>query len=99
MGGTCEHCNAHVSAGEFDDVWEVYPFNAGYFMCLKLKGLDAEEFRSHLLQKYGVGVIADGDRDIRVAFSSVDLDQLEDLFAIMAAAARDLQNGNGGAGA
>ena len=38
-------------------------------MCLKLKGLDAETYRKHLLEKYGVGVIADGERDIRVAFS------------------------------
>ena len=38
-------------------------------MCLKLKGIDAEHYRKHLLDKYGVGVIADGDRDIRIAFS------------------------------
>ncbi len=62
-------------------------------MCLKLKGLDAETFRKHLLEKYGVGVIADGERDIRIAFSSVDEGQLEDLYGILAAAARDLLDG------
>ncbi len=69
--------------------WEPYPFNAGYFMCLKLKGLDAEAYRRHLLEKYGVGVIADGDRDIRVAFSAVEAGDLEDLYAVMAAAAAE----------
>ena len=43
------------------------------------QGLDAETYRKHLLGKYGVGVIADGERDIRVAFSAVDADRLEDL--------------------
>jgi aspartate/methionine/tyrosine aminotransferase len=75
---------------EYAKLWEPYPFNAGYFMCLKLKGIDAETFRKHLLEKYGVGVIADGARDIRIAFSSVDEGQLEDLYSLMAAAARDL---------
>jgi aspartate/methionine/tyrosine aminotransferase len=79
---------------EYARLWEPYPFNAGYFMCLKLKGLDAETYRRHLLEKYGVGVIADGDRDIRVAFSSVELGQIEDLYSTMAAAARDLLDGN-----
>ncbi|MDH7568473.1 MAG: aminotransferase class I/II-fold pyridoxal phosphate-dependent enzyme [Armatimonadota bacterium] len=75
----------------FADLWEAYPFNAGYFMCLRLKGIDAERFRRHALEEYGVGVIADGDHDIRVAFSSVDLDHLAELFQTLAAAARDLK--------
>jgi aspartate/methionine/tyrosine aminotransferase len=80
---------------EYAKLWEPYPFNAGYFMCLKLKEIDAETFRKHLLEKYGVGVIADGERDIRIAFSSVDESALEDLYALLASAARDLLNGNG----
>ena len=82
---------------KYAELWEPYPFNAGYFMCLKLKGLDAETYRKHLLEKYGVGVIADGDRDIRIAFSSVEVGQLEDLYVVMATAARDLLSGNGAA--
>jgi phosphoenolpyruvate carboxykinase (GTP) len=85
-----------LRAPEYADLWEPYPFNAGYFMCLKLKGLDAETYRKHLLEKYGVGVIADGDRDIRIAFSSVDLKDLPELYTVMAAAARDLHH-NGAA--
>ena len=82
-----------LSCGEYQNLWEPYPFNAGYFMCLKLKGVNAEAYRKHLLEQYGVGVIADGAHDIRVAFSSVEAEQLEDLFGLLAAAARDLQQG------
>ncbi len=80
---------------QYAELWEPYPFNAGYFMCLKLKGLDAETYRKHLLEKYGVGVIADGERDIRIAFSSVDQCHLEDLYGILATAARELLAGDG----
>jgi aspartate/methionine/tyrosine aminotransferase len=86
-----------LRAPQYAEFWEPYPFNAGYFMCLKLKGIDAETYRKHLLEKYGVGVIADGERDIRIAFSSVDVDQLEDLYSILAAAARDLLGGENAA--
>ncbi len=85
---------AILASPEYAELWEPYPFNAGYFMCLKLKGLDAETYRKHLLEKYGVGVIADGERDIRIAFSSVDEGQLEDLYTILAAAARELLDGS-----
>ncbi|MBI2841988.1 MAG: phosphoenolpyruvate carboxykinase (GTP) [Armatimonadetes bacterium] len=84
-----------LKSGEFSDLWEPYPFNSGYFMCLKLKKLDAEAYRKHLLDKYGVGVIADGKRDIRVAFSAVDVDNLPALYSVMATAARELLDGNG----
>jgi aspartate/methionine/tyrosine aminotransferase len=82
-----------LAAPKFAGLWEPYPFNAGYFMCLKLKKLDAETFRKFLLDKYGIGVIADGDHDVRIAFSSVDLKDLETLFDLMAAAARELAQG------
>lgn len=84
-----------LAAPQYKAYWEPYPFNAGYFMCIKLKGLDAEAYRRHLLDKYGVGVIADGDRDIRIAFSSVEESQLEDLYRLMAAAAKDLLEADG----
>ncbi len=66
-------------------------------MCVKLKGLDAETFRQHLLEKHGVGVIANGPSDVRVAFSSVDVDQLEDLYDVLAVAARELLAAQGAA--
>jgi phosphoenolpyruvate carboxykinase (GTP) len=72
------------------DIWEPYPFNSGYFMCVKLKKLDAETYRKYLLDKYGVGVIADGERDIRIAFSAVDVDDLPELYQLLATAAKEL---------
>ncbi len=78
------------ASAEYSDVWEAYPFNAGYFMCLRLKGLDAETYRTHLLDKHGVGVIADGAHDIRVAFAGVEEEEVPELFATLAKAAREL---------
>ena len=51
----------------------------------------AEAYRKHLLEQHGIGVIADGETDIRVAFSAVELDDLEELYGTMARAARELQ--------
>jgi aspartate/methionine/tyrosine aminotransferase len=75
---------------EYDRFWEPYPFNAGYFMCVRLKSLDAEEFRVRLLERHGVGVIADGGTDIRVAFSCLEVDEIPELFAIMFACAEEM---------
>jgi len=55
------------------------PFNSGYFMCLKLKGIDAEKVRQKLLKKYDTGVIAINDK-LRIAFSSTPLSKIEKLF-------------------
>ena len=70
--------------------WDVYPFNSGYFMCVKLKSVKAEPLRKHLLEKYGVGVIALGDADIRVAFSSIEESDVEELFDILLQGVKDL---------
>ena len=70
--------------------WDVYPFNSGYFMCLKLKTVDAETLRVHLLDKYGVGLIALGERNLRVAFSCIDESQVEELFDTVLKGINDL---------
>ena len=79
-----------LANADFSDVWEAYPFNAGYFMCLKLTKADAETYRSHLLEKHGIGVIADGAHDIRVAFAGVEEEEVPVLFETLARAAREL---------
>jgi len=71
--------------------WDVYPFNAGYFMCIRVKGVPAERLRTHLLEKYGVGLIAMSASDIRVAFSCLELDQIEPLFELTAQAIDELR--------
>ena len=72
-----------LDSGKYGDAWEYYPFNSGYFMCLKLNGVDAEALRTHLLEAYGVGTISIGSTDLRVAFSCVDLPDIEPLFDLI----------------
>ena len=77
---------------KFDDAWTPYPFNAGYFMCVKLKDVDAETLRLHLLDQYGVGVISLGRTDIRVAFSCLDVDEIPTIFDLMLQGITDLRS-------
>ncbi|HJX30996.1 MAG TPA: aminotransferase class I/II-fold pyridoxal phosphate-dependent enzyme [Thermodesulfobacteriota bacterium] len=77
---------------EFKRLWEVYPFNSGYFMCLKLKNVEAEPLRVHLLDRYGVGTIAMDKWDLRITFSSIEEEHIEDLFTIIAQGVKDLEN-------
>ncbi|NLA92630.1 MAG: aminotransferase class I/II-fold pyridoxal phosphate-dependent enzyme [Spirochaetales bacterium] len=65
------------------------PFNSGYFMAFECRG-DAEALRVHLLENYGVGTISIGGKYLRLAFSSVDLEQIEDLLAIVYKGAREV---------
>ena len=83
-----------LSDPRFSEVWTAYPFNSGYFMCLKLNGIDAEQFRVRLLEKYGVGVIATGLYDVRVAFSCVEESDVSALFDLMFRCAIEMQEGS-----
>ena len=69
-----------LDSGKYGNEWTYYPFNSGYFMCLKLLTADAETVRRRLLDAYGVGTIALGPTDLRVAFSCIEEDKIEDLF-------------------
>ncbi len=83
-----------LNHGHYDDAWDYYPFNSGYFMCLKLKGVDAETLRIHLLEQYGVGVISLGESDIRVAFSCVEEQELKNLYDLIYQGFQDLSKQN-----
>jgi aspartate/methionine/tyrosine aminotransferase len=72
----------------FAQAWTAYPFNAGYFMCIRLHHLDAEQYRLRLLEEYGIGVIATGAHDIRIAFSCVEERDISTLFEVMLECAR-----------
>jgi len=82
-----------LSDPKFAQVWTPYPFNSGYFMCVRLHHLDAEAYRVKLLHEYGVGVISTGDTDIRVAHSCVDEADIADLFDVMLECALEMQRG------
>ena len=79
-----------LDSGKYDDAWDYYPFNSGYFMCLKLKSVDAEKLRVHLLDKYGVGAISIGRTDLRIAFSCIAEKDIQELFDIIYQAVQDL---------
>jgi aspartate/methionine/tyrosine aminotransferase len=76
---------------EYAEAWTPYPFNSGYFMCVRLEKVDAEKLRLHLLERYQVGVIATDPTDIRVAFSSVEEEDLEEVFDTIYRAWKDLR--------
>jgi aspartate/methionine/tyrosine aminotransferase len=78
---------------KFAQAWTPYPFNSGYFMCVKLHGLDAEAYRIKLLNDYGVGVISTSDTDIRVAHSCVDEADIAALYDVMLECALEMQQG------
>jgi aspartate/methionine/tyrosine aminotransferase len=77
---------------KYADAWDVYPFNSGYFMCLRLNGVDAEALRIHLLDRYGVGLIALGASNLRVAFSCMDAGDVELLFDTIYKGIKELEN-------
>jgi aspartate/methionine/tyrosine aminotransferase len=76
---------------KYRDAWDVYPFNSGYFMCLKLKKVEAEPLRVHLLDKYGVGLISLSKYDLRVAFSCVEKEDVQELFDTVLRGVEDLR--------
>lgn len=86
-----EVTNQECRKAEYADCWDVYPFNAGYFMCLRLKGVTAEAARVKLLDEHGVGTIALGAHDLRVAFSCLLESQIADVFKRIAEAVRALR--------
>jgi hypothetical protein len=59
-------------------------------MCLKLKTVDAEELRVHLLDKYGIGTIAINQTDLRIAFSCIEEGDLPELFRLIYQGVQDL---------
>jgi aspartate/methionine/tyrosine aminotransferase len=81
-----------LDSGKYADAFTYYPFNSGYFMCLQLKHVDAESLRLHLLDQYGVGTISLGKTDLRIAFSCVELEDLDELFELIYKGAKDLES-------
>jgi len=75
---------------KYNAAWDVYPFNSGYFMCIRLKTVNAEKLRVHLLDKYGVGLIALGETDLRVAFSCLEESDVQLLFDTVLKGVEDL---------
>ena len=75
---------------EYDEHFEVMPFNSGYFMCVKPRGVDAEAVRKRLLEGYSTGTIRLSGL-IRLAFATVPKAKLAQLFQNVADAVKDLK--------
>jgi len=82
-------CARSILARKKSTAIEPLPFNSGYFMSFHVKRGTAEALRKALLTG-GVGTISINDRTLRVAFSSVDVEKLEDLYEQIYAAAEKL---------
>ena len=74
---------------EYAKSFEVMPFNSGYFMCVKPKGIDAESVRRRLIEKYSTGTIVLSGL-IRLAFTTIPCQKLPQLFANVHAAIGEL---------
>jgi len=80
-----------LASSKYQEAWDVYPFNSGYFMCIRLKSADAETVRIHILDKYGVGIISIGERNLRIAFSSLEEEDIEELFNTLLKGVEDIK--------
>ena len=80
-----------LSNDRYKDTWSVYPFNSGYFMCIRLKTVNAEELRHHLLKNYGIGLISLNEKDVRIAFSCIEKKDIHALFDLIFQAVKDLE--------
>ncbi|MCK5542071.1 MAG: aminotransferase class I/II-fold pyridoxal phosphate-dependent enzyme [Desulfobacterales bacterium] len=89
--GRCFEIKEILKNSEYKDAFDVYPFNSGYFMCIRLKENNAEELRIHLLEKYGLGLISIGENNLRIAFSCVEEKDLKILFDIIVKGVNDLR--------
>lgn len=91
MKGRAKEVKRVLSNPQYHEAWEPYPFNSGYFMCLRLKTVEAEPLRVHLLDKYGIGLISLGKTDLRVAFSCLEKEDTQELFDTLFQAVKDLE--------
>lgn len=78
-------CDTHTST-----CLEALPFNSGYFMSFNVKGKNAEALRKKLLNDYGIGVVSIDEKTLRVAFSSIEKEKLENVYETIFKAAEEL---------
>jgi aspartate/methionine/tyrosine aminotransferase len=71
---------AFLAANPVHPKLEPLPFNSGYFMSFRCRGLSAETLRKALLADHGIGAIALGDKYLRLAFASVDEERIQEIY-------------------
>ncbi len=85
-----DEASSILKEGKYTKWLEPLPFNSGYFMCMSVKGIDAEKLRQKLLGKYGVGIIAIAGK-ARIAYAAIPKNRLRPLFDSMVQACEELQ--------
>jgi len=91
MKGRATRCRDVLADPKYADAWEPYPFNSGYFLCVRLLHVEAEALRTYLLDKYATGTIASGKHDLRIAFSCLAEDQVAEVFDTIYKAAKQIE--------
>lgn len=79
-----------VSKKKGHPLLEPLPFNSGYFMALHCTGIDAEELRVKLLHEKGIGTIAIDSNTLRIAFSSIDENLIDEVYEAVYTTADEL---------
>jgi aspartate/methionine/tyrosine aminotransferase len=69
---------------------EPLPFNSGYFMSFRTVGKSAEKLRKELLHTDGVGTISIHDTYLRIAYASIDTEDLRRFYDLLYRAAERL---------
>jgi aspartate/methionine/tyrosine aminotransferase len=80
-----------VDANKGHPVLTALPFNSGYFMSFHCSGVNAEDLRIKLLQDMGIGTIAITGDTLRVAFSSIDEDDIDFVYKTVYGVAEDVR--------
>lgn len=75
----------------YAQLWYVNPNHAGYFICLSFKSANAESVRQILLNEHGIGTIALSDTELRVAYSCIDISDIENVFNKIAQVVQSLK--------
>jgi aspartate/methionine/tyrosine aminotransferase len=89
LKGRYQEIRKTLTNTRYKEYFEALPFNSGYFMCIQVKnGINAEEIRKILLEKYDTGVIVFGNL-IRLAFSAVPQSRIAPLIENIYLACKD----------
>jgi hypothetical protein len=58
-------------------------------LVLKLKNVEAEALRIHLLNNYSLGIISTSQTDVRIAFSCLEKTQIGEVFELIYSGIKD----------
>jgi len=75
---------------EYEECFEALPFNSGYFMCIRLIGVNPDKVWEVLLNKYSTGVVCYSEKNLfRIAFASTPAYKIKKLFDNIYAACKE----------